>query len=293
MPKRITPSNATIDYMSELIERHIQHCEATGLADTTIEKRREILRRLDRVLPMGLGHATTEELEDFLARAKAKETKASYFGHIAAFFRWACDPKRPRIDYDPSDGLSRPRVPRGVPKPCTDEQVAYAMNELPMPWLSYIALAAYAGARCCEIATIERSAITADATRILGKGGRTRVVKTHAELWRVIEPLPDGRIARKIRAAGAADADYVSSMTRMTLARIGLPGVTLHQFRHWYATIQMRPEKYGGGGASIRVVQENMGHLSITSTAIYTFVADEERADAIDSLPTFTTPTPK
>ena len=81
-------------------------------------------------------------------------------------------------------------------------------------------------------------------------------------------------------------------MTRMTLARIGLPGVTLHRFRHWYATIQLRAVKYGGAGASLRVVQENMGHLSISSTAIYTFVTNEERADAIDSLPTFTTPTP-
>jgi integrase len=292
MPRRITPSDATINYMSELIGRHIQHCRATGLADTTIEKREELLRRLDRDLPMGLGHATTEELEDFLARCKAKETKASYFGHIVGFFRWACDPKRPKIDYDPSDGLSRPRVPRGIPKPCTDEQVAFAMNELPQPWLSYIALAAYAGARCCEIATIERSAVTREDTRILGKGGRTRLLKTHSELWRVIEPLPDGRIARKIHASGQPDADYVSSMTRMALARFGLHGVTLHQFRHWYATIQLRSVKYGGAGASIRVVQENMGHLSITSTAIYTQVTNEERADAIDSLPTFA-PTPR
>lgn len=288
MPKRLTPSNATIDYMSELIERHIRHCEANGFADTTIDKRKEILLRLDRDLPMGLGHATTEELEDFLARCKAKETKASYFGHIVGFFRWACDPKRPRIDYDPSDGLSRPSVPRGLPKPCTNEQVAFAMNELPQPWLSYVALAAYAGARCCEIATIERSAITRDATRILGKGGRTRILKTHSEVWRVIEAIPEGPIARKIHAPGRPDADYVSSMTRMTLARIGLHGVTLHRFRHWYATTQLRGVKYGGAGASLRVVQENMGHLSISSTAIYTQVANEERADAIDSLPTFT-----
>jgi site-specific recombinase XerD len=66
--------------------------------------------------------------------------------------------------------------------------------------------------------------------------------------------------------------------------------VTLHQFRHWYATIQLRPVKYGGAGASIRAVQENLGHDSVTSTAIYTLVTNEERADAIDSLPTFAAP---
>lgn len=291
--KRSTVGNETIAYMTELIERHLRHCEAQGLADTTIEKREEILRRLDRDLPMGLGQATTEELEDFLARAKAKETKASYYGHITGFFRWACDPKRPRIDYDPTDGLSRPRVPRGLPKPATDEQVAFALNTLADPWLSYVALATYAGARCCEIARIKRDAITRDTTRITGKGGRTRILKTHAELWRVIEPLPPGPIARKIHAEGRPDADYISSMTRMKLASIGLEGVTLHRFRHWYATMQLRSRKYGGAGASIRTVQENLGHANVSSTAIYTYVTNEERADAIDSLPSFRTPTPK
>jgi len=80
---------------------------------------------------------------------------------------------------------------------------------------------------------------------------------------------------------------------RALLAAIGLPGATLHRFRHWYATTQLKPVKYGGAGASIRTVQDNMGHANLASTAIYTLVTDEERADAIDSLPTFTAPTPR
>ncbi len=291
-PRRSTASNDTIAFMTELIDRHLRHCRAAGLAATTIEKREELLRRLDRDLAMGLGRATTEELEDFLAAHPEPQTKATYFGHLIGFFRWACDPARPRIDYDPTAGLSRPRAPRGLPKPVTNDQVAFALAVLPQPWLSYVALAAYAGARCCEIARIVRGDIGSDQTRLLGKGGKTRVLKTHAELWRIIEPLQPGPIARRIGEPlnGAVDADYVSSSARWKLAQVGLEGVTLHRFRHWYATMQLRPVKYGGAGASIRTVQENLGHDSVTSTAIYTLVSNEERADAIDSLPTFTAP---
>lgn len=289
--RRSTSSDGTITFMTELIERHLKHCDASGLANTTIEKRSELLHRIDRTLPMGLGQATTEELEDFLARCRAAETKASYYGHVVGFFRWACDPRNPRIDYDPSVALRRPRVRRGQPKPVTNEQVAQALGELPDPWLTWVVLAAYEGARCIEIARAERDDITAESTRLHGKGGKTRTLKTHAEVWRVVEPLPAGPLAHRTDGA-PADADYLSNSARQKFERIGMSGVTLHRFRHWYATTQLRPQKFGGAGASIRTVQMNLGHDSLNSTAIYTFASDEERADAIDSLPTFTTRNP-
>lgn len=291
-PRRPAVSDDTIAYMTELIERHLRHCRAAGLAETTVTKRGELLRRLDRQLVMGLGLSTTDELEDFLAQHAEPQTKATYFGHIVGFFRWASDPKRPVIDYDPTSGLSRPRVPRGVPKPVTNEQVAFALNSLTCPWVQAVALAAYAGARCIEIAGLDRTDITVDSVRIKGKGGKTRILKTHSELWRLVEPLPAGPIVRRRDGSAGVNAHYVSSLARYHLTDIGLVGTTMHQFRHWYATTQLRPVKYGGAGASLRTVQENLGHASVTSTAVYTLVSSEERADAIDSLPTFTTPTP-
>ena len=293
MPKRSTESEATIAYMSDLIDRHVRKCEADGLAESTIDKRQELLLRLDRDLPMGLGQATTEELQDFLARYRKAETKASYYGHIVGFFKWACDPRAPRIDYNPAIGLSRPRTPRGLPKPATDAEVAFALATLPHPWLAYVALAAYEGARCIEISRLDRRNITEQETRLHGKGDKERVLKTHAEVWRIVQGLPPGPIAYRIAGKGGVDADYVSSSARWKLARIGMEGMTLHRFRHWYATTQLKPVKYGGAGASIRTVQENMGHANLASTAIYTLVTNEERADAIDSLPTFSAPSPR
>src|SRR3954471_4009637 len=228
MPKRSTASDDTITYMTELIDRHLRRCQAAGLAETTIDKRGEILRRLDRDLPMGLGQATTEQLEDFLAQYPEPQTKACYFGHIVGFFRWAADPAQPRIDYDPSVGLSRPKAPRGLPKPVTNDELAYALEHLPQPWLTYVALAAYEGARCIEISRIDRTDITEEVTRLFGKGNKVRNIKTHAEVWRIVAPLPRGPIARRVGGRGPITADYVSSSARTKLAQIGLVGITLH-----------------------------------------------------------------
>jgi integrase/recombinase XerC len=288
--KRSKADDEIVRFMTELIGEHIRHCAARGLAQTTRDSRERLLRYLDRDLPMGLGQATIEELEDFLASHDDDQTKATYYGHITAFFRWASDPANPRIDFDPSAGLRRPRVAPTVPKPATNAQLAEAL-QLDDPWRLYVKLAAYAGARCCEIANLDRSDVTAESIRLTGKSGKTRVVPTHGVVWEAVKPLPAGRIARKVRDGAPVTAGYISTSMIMTFNRNGMAGMSLHRLRHWYATMQLRPVKYGGAGASIRTVQSNMGHSTLATTAIYTLVTDEERADAIDSLPTFATPT--
>lgn len=278
--------------MSDLIQAHLRHLESRGLSPRTIEGRRTVLNRLDRDLPMGVAEATTEELEDFLAiRGFAGWTRCTYYTHIVGFFRWATHPNRLHLDYDPSAGLVRPSAPKSLPRPATNDELSRALAYLPQPWVVYVRLAAYAGARCCEIAALRKEDITAERIRIRGKGGKTRILKTHPEVWRAVEHFPAGRIATTKRGA-VPSARYISVRGAAQLDAIGLTDVTLHMFRHWYATTMLRPARFGGGGASLRVVQENLGHANPSTTAGYTLVCDEERDAGIDALPTFTTPDP-
>lgn len=304
MPKPITaapitstPRTGIVAEMSELIDAYLRHAQAKGHSKQTIRDRGKFLHRLDRVLPMGLAQATVEELEDFLAGPQEPEkpwepeTRATYYTTIKGFFRWACSPANPRIDYDPSESLSRPPRPPGVPHPASEEQLRQALD-LPAPWNVAVALAAYASARCCEVARLAREDIDRASTRLLGKGSKVRVVPTHDVVWALVSDLPTGPlIVRDKHPWRPADGLYVSNRTRAMFKRAGLHGVSLHWFRHRFATLALRPREHGGAGASLRVVQELMGHASPQTTARYTAVTEGERHDAVVTLPSYG-PTP-
>lgn len=269
-------SHTTLRVMTDLIEKHL---EWSREAASTRRKRGELLRRLDRDLPMGLEQATVEELSHWLASGDwSPATLHNYYHHVRAFYRWACDPLNPHLDFDPSASLARPRVPAGVPKPVSDAQLEQALSRSGEPWFRLILLAAKSGLRCCELATVTRADVTESDVRVKGKGGKTRLVPTDPQVWAAVRHLPRGNL-------GPADPQWISRNALYHFDRIGMVGVTMHRFRHWYATTLL------ANGVDLLTLSRLLGHASTKTTENYCQITNEQRQRARSALPVLGAPT--
>lgn len=278
--------------MSDLIAGYVRHMKAAALSRNTIRDREELLRRIDRDLPMGIERATVEELADWLGRdGWAAKTRLTYYEGIRALFQWATDPRNPTIDYDPSASLARPHVYRNAPHPVTEEEMATILQRAEGFWRIAALLASHEGARACEVAAVAREDITEENILFHGKGGKLAAVPTHELVWRAVRDFPPGPIAKHMLGR-TVPANYVSlTFPRHVRQKTGLVGMNLHRLRHRFATILLTARDLGGSGADLRTVQELMRHSNPTVTAIYTQITDRQRKIAVSALPVLT-PTP-
>jgi site-specific recombinase XerD len=130
--------------------------------------------------------------------------------------------------------------------------------------------------------------------KVFGKGARERIVVVVNS--RVRATLAS-HVRRRVKASGAQAALFCNSKgrplspqcLRLRLHKLTkeagiLDRVTPHMFRHSAATLLLEE------GVDIRFVQRLLGHASISTTEIYTHVADKalrtalERADVMRGL---------
>jgi integrase len=265
-----------------LIDAYLDHLRRAGRTDETIRGRREILYRLNRTLPYGVGATSRAELSRWLYRDEwSRNTKYTYYMCLKSFYGFAFAPKDPWLSGpDPTEDMEPVTAPRGVPRPVTDEQLRRILTEAAEPYRTWATLAAYQGLRCIEISRLDREHVTEQQLIVVrGKGNRPRVHDTDPYVWAAIKDLPPGPVARTPDGQRATTFHVSSFAANHFRRRLHMPGVSLHRLRHWLGVTLQREYR------DIRVTQGALGHVSLQSTQVYTDATAEQQRQARSMLP--------
>jgi site-specific recombinase XerD len=165
---------------------------------------------------------------------------------------------------------SRSRRLPDAPKPAEVEElldVADGDSPLALRNRALLELLYSAGLRSAEAVSLDLGDVDFDreTVHVRGKGGKERVVPLGEEAaLRVARYLQLGRPAL---AAGACDAIFLSVRgRRLDTSTVRRLLRHPHRLRHAFATHLLE------GGADLRVIQELLGHASLSTTQIYSHV---------------------
>jgi integrase/recombinase XerD len=271
------------------------------LATATIRAYDSDLRLFLRASPDLREWATSPvHARDYLSRLSRSSTPLRPSSHrrkaaaIRAFYRFCFADEL--IPVDVGSLLELPRQSRQLPDTLGVDDVAALLNA-PDPASprgirdrALLELLYAAGLRVSEALGLDRPDLSFDGgyVRVVGKGDRERLVPVgDVALDAVRRYIDEVRDPWLCTAGSAADSDrggplFISqrgrrlgrmdawrSIQRAASASGLRARVTPHTLRHSFATHLLE------GGADLRVVQELLGHASITTTQLYTHVTGE------------------
>jgi len=263
--------------------------EIRGLADTTLRVRWDVLARLHAYIDTPLRNAAPGQLLRFERAAiagRSPETRRAYVCHIRAFYRWAL--QTGIVNDDPSTLLTLPKVPKHLPRPIAEDDLAIAIATARPKMRAMLTLASYGGLRCVEIAALDWSDLQREPDggaflRVQGKGGKERTVEIGETVIRALQGYGIKRRGPMFLGADGARmaARSVSHVGNRYLQRRGIEA-TMHQLRHRYGTVAYQVSR------DLRMVQNQMGHASPNTTAGYTRVSQEAAAAMVAAMDALT-----
>ena len=208
---------------------------------------------------------------------------------IHSFYRYMV--RAGRLADDPLAGVRPPKQKRRLPVVLSSEQIDSVIQSangdspgelrdraiLELMYAGGIRLSELVGLNIRSLDLIERTA------RIWGKGRKERIVplgRSAAAALKCYMENGRGYLARGTtgealflnRSGGRLSRRSVELLVRKYAMKAGLDlKVFPHLLRHTFATHML------DGGADLRVVQELMGHASVSSTQIYLHVTEEQQ----------------
>jgi integrase/recombinase XerD len=262
----------------------------------TVDAYRRDLAAFGATIDTPIGHATTEQIEAWLAAmradGRAPATIARRLAAVRAYLRHLMLVGT-RAD-NPAASIAGPRRAKTVPRtlsPAEAERLVEAASGTApraMRDRALVELLYGAGLRVSEAVGLVKASVDLEQriVRVVGKGGKERIVplgRPAADALRRYMALGRPHLDRRHRPdlflnarGGALTRAGAFLILRRLADRAGLePGrVHPHLLRHSFATHLLE------GGADLRSVQEMLGHADVGTTERYTHVSDRHRREA-------------
>jgi integrase/recombinase XerD len=268
-------------------------------ANTIAAYRRDLLQYTTWLHRQGLDVASvgTADLVEFIAERRdsgaAPSSVARQLAAIRTLHRYlVTEGDRPD---DPTADLEGVRVPSGIPKPLSEDDVKALLDAVvgndpvALRDRALLELLYATGARISEACALSMGDIDFDArlVRLLGKGSKERIVPFGRAAGEALDEWfsPRGRVLMapaQWRRRDDAEAVFLNrrggrltrqaawAIVRRYGERAGIRAeLSPHVLRHSCATHLL------DHGADLRVVQEMLGHASISTTQVYTKVSQE------------------
>ncbi|KNG95046.1 recombinase XerC [Pseudaestuariivita atlantica] len=234
-----------------------------------------------------LSRITVSDMRAWMAATRGQgvspRSLARKLSAVKSFYRWLAE----RHGFEPTAVLATrsPRFRKKLPRPL-DEDAARAMIDTVQlqsakDWvntrdMAVLTLLYGCGLRISEALGLKgRDAPLGDVIRIVGKGGKERLVpilpaaRSAVNAYLAACPHPqedDGPLFRAVRGGALAPRAVQQAMARARM-QLGLPATaTPHALRHSFATHLLN------AGGDLRAIQELLGHASLSTTQAYTAV---------------------
>ena len=273
--------------------------------NTLAAYRRDLHVYLDWLGDTTIEQATARHLDDYVAHLRSERRAPATVKRMVVavrnLHRFLTD--EGITDHDPAAIVDTPAVPRSLPKALSEEQVDALLGSIgghePRDRRDRAILEVLygTGMRISELVGLDLADLDLGdgLVRVFGKGAKERVVPLLGCAQRaVVEWLTAGGRAalepERWARRGDAEAVFLNArggrlsrrgawmIVRRHGDRVGLgDALSPHVLRHSCATHLL------DHGADIRVVQELLGHASISTTQVYTLVSSERLRSAYES----------
>ncbi len=251
--------------------------------------------------PETVTYAQLREYLHFIQKFNYKKTTvARKIASLRTFFKYLY--KSQFIQTNPAESISAPKKPKALPKFLTDDEMNKILDNIKIDTpaglrnKAILELLAATGMRVSELSNLNFENLNLDENEItvFGKGAKERIVLVSERAKKFLTQYIE--VARPLIMKDAPNQDLTNSSPvfinktgfrlqtktiRVTINdlvdKLQLPKhVTPHVFRHSFATKMLEH------GADLRVVQELLGHASISNTQIYTHVSVQHLKDEYD-----------